>query len=81
MISYDVFWETLKHKEVSQYRLIKNHGISASVFTRMRRNDYLGLRKIEDLCRVLNCEISDIVSYVPDDLDNAITTRSQHPMN
>ena len=66
MISYDVFWETLKRKEISQYRLIKNHGISASVFTRMRKNDYLGLRKIDDLCRALDCKISDIVIYIPD---------------
>jgi DNA-binding Xre family transcriptional regulator len=56
----------LKRKKMSQYRLTKDFDISASVFTRMRRNDYLGLRKIEDLCKILNCDISDIVRYVPD---------------
>ncbi len=66
MISYEIFWKTLKEKNISQYTLIEKHKISASVFTRMRRNEYLGLRKIEDLCKILNCEIQDIVKYIPD---------------
>lgn len=66
MISYDVFWETLKTKGFSQYTLIEKHGISASVLTRIRRNDYLGLRKIDDLCKILKCDISDIVRHVDD---------------
>jgi len=66
MISYDRFWETLKAKKVSQYSLIEKHGISSSVITRIRRGEYLGLRKIEDLCKILECDIQDIVTYVPD---------------
>lgn len=66
MICYDVFWKTLKQKNVSQYALIEKFGISTSVLTRMRRNDYLGLRKIEDLCKILDCDICDIVRYIPD---------------
>lgn len=66
MISYDVFWATLKEKEVSQYTLIEKYGISSSVLTRIRRSDYLGLRKIEDLCRILQCDICNIVRYIPD---------------
>ena len=67
MISYVPFWETLKKKGVSQYTLIEKFGISSSIMTRMRRNDYLGLRKIEDLCRILDCRIEDVVVYVPDE--------------
>jgi len=66
MISYDIFWRTLKQKNMSQYALIEKFGISSSVLTRMRRNDYLGLRKIDDLCKVLDCDICDIVRYIPD---------------
>lgn len=67
MISYKFFWETLKQKGISQYTLIEKYGISSSVLTRMRRGDYLGLKKIEDLCKILECDISDIVRYIPDD--------------
>ena len=67
MITYDVFWLTLKRRKVSQYALIYKHGISASVLSRMRKGDYLGLRKIEDLCKILDCDIGDVVRYVPDE--------------
>ena len=66
MICYDAFWETLKQKNISQYALIEKYGISSSGLTRMRRGEYLGLRKIEDLCKILNCDICDIVRYIPD---------------
>jgi DNA-binding Xre family transcriptional regulator len=70
MISYDVFWETLKQKNISQYSLIEKHGISSSVLTRIRRGDYLGLRKVEDLCMILSCDVQDIVTYIPDKKEN-----------
>lgn len=70
MITYDVFWKTLKAKGFSQYKLTKEYDISASVFTRMRRNEYLGLRKIEDLCKALDCDISDIVRFISDENTN-----------
>jgi len=63
MISYKPFWATLKQKNISQYAIVEKYGISSSVLTRMRRNDYLGLRKIEDLCKILDCDICDIVRY------------------
>jgi len=66
MISYENFWKTLKAKNVSQYKLIEKHGISSSILARIRKGEYLGLRKIEDLCKILDCEIQDIVTYIPD---------------
>lgn len=66
MISYDIFWETLKQKNISQYTLIQKYKISPSVLTRIRNGDYLGLRKVEDLCKILQCDICDIVQYIPD---------------
>ncbi len=70
MISYEPFWETLKIKNISQYTLIEKYNISSSVLTRIRKNDYLSLRKIEDLSIILNCEIQDIVQFV-DNPENA----------
>jgi len=65
MISYAPFWETLKKKNISTYALIEKHNISSSVITRIRKNEYLSLRKIVDLCVILDCTIPDIVEYVP----------------
>lgn len=66
MISYDPFWRTLKAKKVTAYRLREYHGIAPSTLTRMRRNEYLSVRTIEDFCKILGCRVEDIVEYIPD---------------
>nr|WP_092070112.1 helix-turn-helix transcriptional regulator [Dendrosporobacter quercicolus]NSL48131.1 helix-turn-helix transcriptional regulator [Dendrosporobacter quercicolus DSM 1736]SDM06463.1 DNA-binding transcriptional regulator, XRE family [Dendrosporobacter quercicolus] len=66
MISYEVFWRTLHREGVTTYMLREKHNISPNTLTRMRKGEYLSLRTIEDLCRILNCKIQDIVEYIPD---------------
>lgn len=64
MILYTPFWETLKKRGVTTYALIKNHHISSSTLTRLRRNQPLSTVTINDLCRILDCRVQDIALYV-----------------
>ena len=34
---------------------------------RMGKNEYVSLEIIERICKALDCDISDIIEYVPDD--------------
>ena len=70
MISYDKFWETLKKKQVSTYALREKFNVSPSTLTRMKHNRYISIRTVEDLCKILNCKIEDIVEYIPDENQN-----------
>ncbi len=63
MISYGPFGDTLGKKKISTYALRETHRISPHTLTRMRQNRYLSLRTIDDLCRILDCRIQDIVEY------------------
>lgn len=65
MIRYTAFWETLKKSEESTYTLIKNHHISSSTIDKLRKNRPLNTTTINDLCRILNCRVEDILEYVP----------------
>ena len=65
MIHYTAFWETLKKSEESTYTLIKNHHISSSTIDKLRKNKPLNTTTINDLCRILNCRVEDIMEYVP----------------
>ena len=67
MISYDNLWETMKRRGVSQYTLIKKYGISPSQLTRMKRNESVSTHTIEMFCRILDCSVSDIMTYLPDE--------------
>ena len=62
MIKYDRLWSTLKEREISQYRLIKDFGIDKAQLHRLRKN-----MVVNNLCRILNCRIEDIMEYVPDE--------------
>lgn len=66
MIVFDPLWETLRRKGVSQYVLIKEHGVSTGTLDSLRKNRSVTLNTINDLCRILDCGVSDIVRYIPD---------------
>lgn len=67
MIKYDRLWITLKEKNISQYKLIKDYGIDKAQLHRLRKNMVVKTIILNNLCHILNCRIEDIMEYVPDD--------------
>ena len=65
MITYDPFWRTLKSSAESTYTLIKKHNISSSTIDRLRKRRPLSTTTINDLCRILDCDVNDIIAYLP----------------
>lgn len=63
MISYKPFWETLKKSKESTYTLINKHNISSATIDRLRHNKGISTTKIDDLCKILNCSVEDIIEY------------------
>ena len=66
MISYDNLWNVMKEKGISQYALIKTYHISPAQITRLKRNESVSTHTIEVFCKILNCEVGDIMRYIPD---------------
>lgn len=66
MIVYDKLWATLKEKGVSQYKLIKTYGISTGQLDRLRKNENVNTFTLNQLCKILNCPLSDIAEYIED---------------
>lgn len=63
MIVFDKLWETMKEKNISQYRLIKEFGISSGQLDRLRKNENVNTYTLNTLCEILNCDLSDIAEY------------------
>ena len=59
----NLFWNTLKNSDESTYTLIYNHNLSSSTIDRLRKNKPLSTTTLNDLCRILDCDINDIISY------------------
>ncbi|MBP3568686.1 MAG: helix-turn-helix transcriptional regulator [Lachnospiraceae bacterium] len=69
MIKYDRLWQTLKEKNISQYSLQKDYGVDKAQLYRLRNNQIVKTITINNLCRILNCKVEDIMEYVPDEPD------------
>ncbi len=66
MIKYDKLWETMKEKNISQYRLINEFHVSAGQLSRLRANAPISSHTVDILCAILNCNVEDIMTYYPD---------------
>lgn len=72
MIDYSPFWETLKDSQETTYTLINTHHISSAILDKLRKNKPMNTTTLNDLCRILNCRIEDIVQYIPSDTDQPL---------
>ena len=66
MITYEPFWETLKVKNFSQYKLIKDYSISTGTMDSLRQNKNITMKTLNDLCNILDCNVEDIIKHIPD---------------
>lgn len=72
MISYSPFWDTLRNSEETTYTLITKHNISSSTIDRLRKNLPINTTTINDLCRILQCNVEDILAYIPSEEDQCL---------
>lgn len=66
MISYEPFYETLKEKGISTYKLINKFGISRSLLDRLKHNRPISTVTLNDLCNILHCKVEDILIFTED---------------
>lgn len=66
MIVFDRLWATMKEKEISQYKLIKEYQFSSGQLDRLRKNENVSTYTINQLCRILDCRLEDIAEYIKD---------------
>ena len=69
-VSYKKLFHLLIDKNMTAAELQKKAGYRANISTRLRNDTYISLESVEKICRVLNCEIDDIVEFVPDESKN-----------
>ncbi len=72
MIVYNPFWITLRQSSETTYTLINRHHISSATIDKLRKNKPLNTTTLNDLCRILNCQIQDILQYIPSDDDQIL---------
>lgn len=72
MISYKRFWDTMRRAGESTYTLTKHHRISSSTIDKLRKDKPITTTTINDLCRILNCRVEEIMEYIPSEEDQKL---------
>ncbi len=66
MISYAPLWETMEKRGATTYTLQYKGGISSSTIRRLKANESVSTNTLDALCKILDCTLDDIVTYLPD---------------
>ena len=67
MISYEPLWETMKRLGATTYTLQAKRQISSSTIRRLKAGQSVSTNTIDALCKLLDCGLTDVVAYVPDE--------------
>lgn len=66
MLSFAKLENLLKEKNLNKYFLRKN-GLNSTQLDKMLKTGDCGGKTIDRICKLLNCQPSDIMEYIPDD--------------
>jgi Predicted transcriptional regulator len=67
-INYNKLWDLLKSRNLNKTYLREN-GIHPTSIARMGKNEYIDIKILARICELLNCDFSDIMEYVSDNLE------------
>ncbi len=66
MISYAPLWETIKRTDATTYTLRVKGNVSNSTILRMKAGDSISTDTLNKLCKILKCDLVDVIAYIPD---------------
>lgn len=66
MISYEPLFRTMAARGITSYRLMKM-GFPRSTYYAMKHGDNISSHTVDQLCKILKCNVSDIMVYIEED--------------
>lgn len=66
-ISYKKLWKLLIDRDMYKRDLRIAAGLSTNVIAKMGRNEDVSTEALRKICHALNCDLTDIVEFVPDE--------------
>lgn len=66
-VTYKKPFHMLIDKGATNAELMKKAGLSANIVTRLKRDQYISLDRIEKICFALSCKADDILELIAED--------------
>jgi len=67
MISYKPFWELLRKKNITIYKIQKDIPMSSRTLERLKNDESITVNTINSLCEYLDVDVNKIMTYVDDE--------------
>lgn len=65
-VSYKKLWKLIIDKDMTNVEVRKATGISPATFTKLKKNEIVSLDILLKICKLLDCNVGDIVDAVKD---------------
>jgi len=65
-MSYNKLWKLLIDKKMKKSDLRKNAGISSSSLAKLTKDENVTTEVLAKICKELNCDVSDIMEFIPE---------------
>lgn len=69
-VSYRKLWHVLLDKKIKKNELMEISGISDYSFRKLRNDQDVSTEVLTKICAVLDCEVQDIVDFLPEESEN-----------
>lgn len=66
-VSYKKLFHLLIEKDMTSAQLQRLAGYSANITARLKKNEYVSMETVENICNTLNCGVDYILEFIPDD--------------
>lgn len=67
IIDYSPLWETMRERNVTQYRLLQS-GIDNKTLDSLKKNKNITMLTLEKLCDIIGCTPNDVIRFQKTDL-------------
>ena len=76
LVSYDKLWKKLIDKKMTRTELKDSAGISFNILAKLGRNEFVSMESLSKICATLNCNVGDVVDFLPESEDETNDTRN-----
>lgn len=65
--SYSNLWKVLAEKNMTKEDLKKATGMSSATIAKLGKNETINMKSLEKICEVLECNIEEVIEFIPKD--------------
>ena len=66
-VSYIKLFHMMLDRKITNVQLKDMSGVSANIITRIKRNEYVSIERIEKICKALGCGVDDILEFIDEE--------------